>query len=605
MAGVYQGFAGSASTNANATRHFALVDKQYNGFNTLVNMQAVFRSAGTLSKAWVWVSSNTVTATSTFRSQINALDGNIAVSITASTTGEFEDASGSDSITAGDLVSGLLTAGATGTSMTIIQVSSIFTANTNTVKRFARGQRSLSSGTSYSPIGGEAIAAIGQTNAEVKVQAAGTLKNLAVNVTVNASATSTFSSLINGLDGTLTVSISTNATGWFEDTGNSDSISEGDLICLKFVIGSGTNFTTESSGVEWQTTDGDFQIISFGLASTSITADSWFVFSGGTVKSTSSNTNIRAETKVAMTLSHLVWRLSQMTGSGPTLALQKNGSSTALSISAVGTGIMENSSDTVDVSVGDELNYFFDWVSGTNTHEYATLYAQQSVGVSVNVFDSPSITESITVLIPTLVPSVFDSPSLTESIVVDVKISLSVFDSPSLTESVDTRLVSYVDVFDAVVITESVTVQLVSYVSVTELPVLTESVLVLLPVLFASVSDTPSLTEVVSFEGKEYISVFDTPGVVDVPVVLVPILRIDIFDAASLVESTVVAVSMTVIPISVSDDITIVDPVTMEIRSYISVFDTGSITESVGFDIISYTYLESSHVAWGLKVLDF
>jgi hypothetical protein len=65
------------------------------------------------------VVSNTVTATSTLRTRKNGANGGGAISISASTTGYFEDTSGTDAIMSTDYVNYQIVTGATGTSLTL------------------------------------------------------------------------------------------------------------------------------------------------------------------------------------------------------------------------------------------------------------------------------------------------------------------------------------------------------------------------------------------------------------------------------------------------------------------------------------------------------
>lgn len=70
------------------------------------------------SKLGLYVSANTVTAASTFRLRVNAANVSQVVSITASTTGHFEDSVNTDAIVATDSLTIQLITGATGTSLT-------------------------------------------------------------------------------------------------------------------------------------------------------------------------------------------------------------------------------------------------------------------------------------------------------------------------------------------------------------------------------------------------------------------------------------------------------------------------------------------------------
>jgi hypothetical protein len=73
----------------------------------------------TLSKLGIFISSNTIANTSTWRLRKNQANGNQSVTITASGTGYFEDSTNQDSVVAGDEVCYQLVTGA-GTSKSLL-----------------------------------------------------------------------------------------------------------------------------------------------------------------------------------------------------------------------------------------------------------------------------------------------------------------------------------------------------------------------------------------------------------------------------------------------------------------------------------------------------
>src|SRR5690349_17266000 len=89
------------------------------------NAQITRRVPGVESNLYIRVNTND-RGTSTLRFRINGGDGNQVVSITASTTGEFEDTSNTDTIAAGDLTDYQITGGAGGTTLTFGIVSTLF-----------------------------------------------------------------------------------------------------------------------------------------------------------------------------------------------------------------------------------------------------------------------------------------------------------------------------------------------------------------------------------------------------------------------------------------------------------------------------------------------
>lgn len=90
---------------------------------TETDTQSKVGIAQILSKYEVYVSANTVSAASTMRPRVGGANVNGAISITASTTGWFEDVSSTDSVVASDVINWQLVTGGAGTSLTLEQVS--------------------------------------------------------------------------------------------------------------------------------------------------------------------------------------------------------------------------------------------------------------------------------------------------------------------------------------------------------------------------------------------------------------------------------------------------------------------------------------------------
>lgn len=86
----------------------------YNNYTTEAQSQAAMPCAGTLKNVRLKVPINSNTNNGTVKSRINGADGNITVTVTASTTGTFSDTSNTDTIAAADLVCYSATQAATG-----------------------------------------------------------------------------------------------------------------------------------------------------------------------------------------------------------------------------------------------------------------------------------------------------------------------------------------------------------------------------------------------------------------------------------------------------------------------------------------------------------
>lgn len=116
---------GNTAQNISLTRYGA-IEGSFTVASTEADTQVQAQQEATVSRLWCYVTSNTVSATSTLTFRKNAGSGNQTVSITSSTTGAFEDTTHSDFLMAGDLINYQLVTGGSGTSLTITQVSMLY-----------------------------------------------------------------------------------------------------------------------------------------------------------------------------------------------------------------------------------------------------------------------------------------------------------------------------------------------------------------------------------------------------------------------------------------------------------------------------------------------
>lgn len=104
-----------AGTQASGVTRFSPVGLALNNNTGEPNNQLPILVAKTFSGLWLNVTTNSIAATSTVNFRKNANNGNQTVSITASTTGTFEDTVNSDSVVANDLINyQVITGGASG-----------------------------------------------------------------------------------------------------------------------------------------------------------------------------------------------------------------------------------------------------------------------------------------------------------------------------------------------------------------------------------------------------------------------------------------------------------------------------------------------------------
>ena len=225
------------------------------------------RAAGTARSLLVNVSANALADDSTFRTRLNGANGGMSVTITAGTTGQFSDSSGSDVIASGDTYNYQIVVPLDDPGFTFVaNVASVtFAATTSTVIRYAAVDFSdLSSGsTYYIGMANCSTSGSGHTTEawhSFDTNAAATYQNLYVYVSVNSGATATSVFLRqNGADTTVTVSCTGATTGSFEDafatTGHSVTTAANDDMNYSIVSNNQAAFNIEIISIEATSTD--------------------------------------------------------------------------------------------------------------------------------------------------------------------------------------------------------------------------------------------------------------------------------------------------------------------------------------------------------------
>lgn len=329
------------------------------------------RSAGTFSNLYYRVVSNNRGA-STFRVRVNGANGNLLISVGASTTGEFEDNTNTDTVSVGDEVNLQEVIGAGGTTYISTVCNCLFNATTNTVLRFGATDHdnvSTASTTFFYSIGGR----ISTSNAtastqQVELKTAGTIRNMGCRVLTNARTTSTAVGLyINAGVGNCLITCTASTTGTFEDTVNSDSVSVDDDICFYITTGTGTGNFRVAQGIwgEMETTNDKWQIFA-GQAggnpeSTFNAAATHYLAFGGQISNdftTETDTSIDAQ--LPFTASNLQIRLSANTATNDsTLRLRKNQASAnqVVTITGLTSGLFQDTSNNDSIIATDEINY--------------------------------------------------------------------------------------------------------------------------------------------------------------------------------------------------------------------------------------------------------
>lgn len=374
---------------------------------TQANTQVTWRTAGIISDLYVYISANTIDTTSTIKLQVNGSTVNSTLSIAGDTTGEFKDTSSSDSVAAGDELNFIRETGTPGTSMNVKSMTFCFSATTNTVVKYGNASTGgVTVGASASNRFVSFERAVFQTVEGLTKRnfaTAGTLKNMYVYFSANTrSLDMPFRSRIDGASGNLLVTVTASTTGAFEDTSNTDTIADGDLVNFMHDATGGTGSSTfQIIAVEFETTNSSF--MTFTSSNTAMAASAgtdFYGVSGTNNLDNATSNNVKTDAMIAATISDLWVLISANTLDGATsMTLWKNGIDTALtlSITASTTGEFIDSSNSVTFVATDEVLIEFTEAAGTGSltiDGMSELWLNTELSSTISGTITPSATES-------------------------------------------------------------------------------------------------------------------------------------------------------------------------------------------------------------------
>ena len=375
MAAILHANSNTFAFAANTTRYF--IPGSDNNQNSAVESanQVLMRTAGLINYLYFRTDANTITATTTFTSRIASGAGNLSISIGASTTGEFEDTTNTDSIAAGQTFGYQMIAGATGTSMTLRYLSHVFTASTDTVKKYSQKVNfTLSTGAVTGYIAFQGVpGSPGATESsyQMKARGHGQFQNGLVRISANTESVAViFNTRINSVDGTLSVSCTASTTGAFEDTTHTDTVKATDLVNWAVNKAASTgSMTLDTVAVEFLSTGstalaagGYFYMLAINTVTTSaqaVNSTAYWQMEGALSSNTTEATK-QLKARLPFTASNGFVRLSLNTvtaASTFTLRLTAVDSTLVVSMTASTTGIFEDTTHTVAVAAAKELSW--------------------------------------------------------------------------------------------------------------------------------------------------------------------------------------------------------------------------------------------------------
>lgn len=245
----------SFSSNDNITTYIPLyASSTSSGTSESLATRFQLRNSVTYSHLHAIVTANThTTATCTFKSRKNSAAGNQTISYIAGSTGDFEDTSNSDSCVSGNTFT----------------VQWACPSNAGTTSSSAHDLSCLSSETGHTQqyviIGSywsstlESVFAMHVQRPDDNANATGydPIQALAATYSkmqcyINASTkdgTSVLHFMVNGATGSQSISVTSAATGYFEDTSNSDSVAAGDYWGMSWDTSASTTGTLGGYGL--------------------------------------------------------------------------------------------------------------------------------------------------------------------------------------------------------------------------------------------------------------------------------------------------------------------------------------------------------------------
>ena len=377
MAKVFMGFrAGAAQAAAAATQYYPATNG--GSGSALTNealLQIRYAVAGTFSNLQWYVESNSLSGVATSRLRKNGANVNLSISVTAGTTGFFEDAINTDTISANDFMSISRVAPAGSGTSTWGSGGLTYNASTDNYLRCMNAYVSfaLASSTVYLCISGGGGASSTESDAQATIRSSFTCQNFSVYSGANSRPnTTTFRTRKNGANGNMSVSVPSSTAGLFEDNTNTDSIANTDTYNYSITTGAGTATLSALVSVALINTSLKSTIINSNTVSgvavnQNVTTN--IAFGGTTIANTTEATR-SFRTGGDFTLSNFMIIVSANTTNVTTSVRPRKASANinqVISVTSSATGLFEDNTNTDSIVATDKMNYQIAVPAGSGT----------------------------------------------------------------------------------------------------------------------------------------------------------------------------------------------------------------------------------------------
>lgn len=307
-----------------------------------------------------------VTTACTINLSIAGSAGNLAISVTAGTTGEFSDSSHIDTLTSTSTVGLVLSNGAASGNVNFSIAGAVFSSNTNTAKRIVCGGTATNvlsgtGATSYYSFGARNINNTTEANVSATTFVDATLKNFSTNNSGNTrTSATTVGTRIAGVNGALSVSITALTTGVFSDVTDSDTISSAGTLVDFYITTAGSVGSLTFSSVSTDVVTTDFTSIAMAVPNPSGTGTTvnanltrYFSFAGcgnnSLVTAAEASMQLKAYTPFTVSMVTVNIPANTVTATS-TIVLRKNtaNATSSISITSGATGIFTDALDSDD-----------------------------------------------------------------------------------------------------------------------------------------------------------------------------------------------------------------------------------------------------------------
>lgn len=345
---------------------------------TEANVEIPVRTAGDFSRLAVYVSANTLNGACTVRLRKSGATGNNAISISASSTGWFEDTSSTDTFANTDVVSVVCNSTGASSGSITFQVMRLnfapsntdcitFLASRGSVSTTADGQISY-----LTPGGFNDSHHTSESERQLRVRMDCTSSNFAVRASANARDTDTvYRTRKNGANGNQTVTMLSGVAALVEDTTHTDTITAGDDFCYQqetntFLVTPNGNITIEVVSSQVKNGFSQFLLVNSGGATVNAGTTTYLPL-GGRCLVNGTEANVEFETVLPLIVKECGAYLNanNLNVTNCTLLLRKTASSTAQGFaigSSAGAGLKTSGTANPITSPtgGDEFTYIVD-----------------------------------------------------------------------------------------------------------------------------------------------------------------------------------------------------------------------------------------------------